>query len=82
MMTVDEAKQLQSSMQVCFGSPQGKEVMAFLEQTCAWYGTVYDMNDRDMTLIKAGRREVLATIKTMLKYEPEQIQAMVNQTEE
>ena len=75
-MTLDRAKELQSNMKVCFDSPQGKDVMSFLEKTCCWYDTVYDSADRDMTLIKAGRREVLATIKNMMRLTPEQIQVL------
>jgi hypothetical protein len=64
---------LKSNMHVTFESPTGKEVIKFLEQTCSWYDSIYTPNQPEMTLIKAGRREVLATIKTILELNIEQI---------
>jgi len=72
-MTLEEAIGLKSNMHSTFDTPQGKEVMRFLEKRCSWYDSVFNPTTPDMTLLAAGRREVLATIKTILKLTPEQI---------
>ena len=74
-------KTLQSNMRAVFDTPQGLEVMDFLEKSCGWYDSVFDPDNADRTLINAGRREVLATIKTFLKHPPEHIIALAQQKE-
>ena len=69
-------KMLKSDMHATFDTPQGEEVMKFLEARCNWYDSVFNPTTPDMTLIAAGRREVLATIKTILKLSPEQIMSL------
>lgn len=73
---------LKSNMHSIFDSPQGKEVMKFLEQTCCWYRSVWDPASPDMTLINDGKRQVLATIKTILELGPDQIVNIAQQKEE
>jgi len=72
---------LKSNVHATFDSPQGQEVMEFLEQTCCWYQSVWDKDNPDMTLINDGKRQVLATIKTILTLSPEQIVALAEQKE-
>jgi hypothetical protein len=72
-MTIDDVKVLKGNMHVLFDSPQGKEVMDYLERACGWYESIYSPADRDLCLINAGKREVVATIKSILKLNPEQI---------
>ena len=74
-------KALVSNIRTTFDTPQGKEVMEFLEESCGWYESIFDPQTKDMVLINAGRREVLAPIKTFLKLTPEQIVAMAQQKE-
>ena len=64
---------LKSNMHAVFDTPQGKEVMKFLEEKCCWYQSVLVPANPDLTLINDGRRQVLATIKTMLELTPDQI---------
>jgi hypothetical protein len=69
-----EVSALKSNLHAVFDTPQGKEVMAFLEEACGWYRSVYVQGaDRDEVLIADGKRQVLATIKSMLKLSPDQI---------
>ena len=70
---IREVKALQSNIHSTFNTPQGKEVLTFLEQACGWYESIFDPDVKDRILINAGRREVVATIKTFLKHSPEQI---------
>jgi hypothetical protein len=81
MMDIDFVRGLKQNMITVFDTPQGKEVMDFLEQSCGWYESVFDAGDRDIILLNAGRREVLATIKTVLKQTPEHIVALAQQKE-
>lgn len=68
---------LQSNLRASLGTPQGQEVVRFLEEICGWY----DFNEIDptMILIKHGKRQVLATIKTLLELSPEQIVALTKE---
>ena len=77
----DEIAGLKSNFHAVFDTPQGKEVLSFLERACGFYQSVFDPSHPDMTLINDGKRQVVATIKTILKYSPEQISALVNQKE-
>lgn len=76
MSNIDYVKGLQSNMRATFETPQGEEVMKFLEEACGWYQSVFSPVNRDLTLVQDGKRQVVATIKTLLKYDPEQIVAL------
>jgi hypothetical protein len=81
-MTREEAAALKSNMHACFDSPQGKEVMSFLERSCCWYRSVWVPGEPDMTLINDGKRQVLATIKSILDLNPDQIAELSRRAEE
>jgi len=76
MTDAKDIKDLKQNMIACFDTPQGREVMNFLEQSCGWYESIWDPQNKDRILINAGRREVVATIKTFLKQSPEHIVAL------
>ena len=78
---IDEVKGLQSNLRATFETPQGKEVMRFLEKACGWYESVFDPVNKDLILVNAGRREVIATIKTLLHLTPEQVVAWAREKE-
>lgn len=82
MTDLSYVKAMKSNMHVTFDSPQGKEVMKFLEQTCCWYSSVWSPDSPDMTLINDGKRQVLATIKTILELSPEQLVSLAQQKEQ
>jgi len=77
----EQVKKVIQSMRSVFDTPDGEDVMEFLEEACGWYESVFDPVDRDRTLINAGRREVVATIKTFLKHTPEHIATLAQQKE-
>ena len=81
LTNIDDVKGLHQNIRTTFETPQGKEVIEFLEQACGWYESIFDPDSKDRILINAGRREVVATIKTFLKESPEQIVAMAKQKE-
>ena len=82
MTDIKYVQVLKSNFHTTFDSPQGKEVMKFLEQTCSWYKSVWSPDHPDMTLINDGKRQVVATIKTILECSPEQIVNLAQQKEE
>ena len=73
--------ELKSSMHTLFDSPQGADVMRFLELSCCWYKSIYEPGNPDMTLINDGKRQVIATIKTILELSPQQIVALAKRAE-
>jgi hypothetical protein len=81
LSNIDEVKSLQSNLRVTFDTPHGKEVMKFLEQACGWYESIFDPVNKDMILINAGKREVVATLKTLLEKTPDEIIRMVKTKE-
>ncbi|GEM_PF-4672748 len=74
LTNIDDVRALQSNLRASLDTPQGKEVIEFLEQLCGWYDFIE--TDPNMILIKHGKRQVLATIKTLLKFNPDQIVAL------
>ena len=70
---IDYVKGLQSNLRTTFDSPQGQEVLKFLEEACGWYQSVFDPTSKEMTLINDGKRQVVATIKTLLRLTPEEV---------
>ena len=82
MADIGYVRNLKNCAHVMFDTPQGQEVMEFLELSCAWYQSVFDPIDKDMSLINDGKRQVVATIKTLLKFSPEQIVALAKSKEQ
>jgi hypothetical protein len=79
---IEYVKGLQSNLRASLDGPPGKEVIKFLENACGWYQSVFDPSNRDLCLINDGKRQVLATIKTLLKLTPEEIVRMAKAKEE
>ena len=79
LKSLDDVRALQSNLRASLNTPHGKEVISFLEEICGWY----DFNELDpnIILIKHGKRQVLATIKTLLELSPEQIVAVATKEE-
>lgn len=68
---LDYVKALQSNLRATLDTPQGLEVMKFLDGLCGWYD--FSETDPNLILINHGKRQVLASIKTLLRCSPEQI---------
>ena len=81
LSNIEVVKGVQSNLHAVFDSAQGQEVMRFLETACGWYESIFDPINKDIILLNAGKREVIATIKTLLKEKPESIVAMVKARE-
>ena len=80
LTNLNEVKALQSNLRATFDHPAGKEIMKFLEQVCGWYD--FSESDKERIAIGHGKRQVLATIKTLLKLSPDQIVSMAKEKEE
>ena len=70
---IEDVKAIQTNLKASLGTPQGEEVMRWLEEISGWY----DLGDTEtnIILIKQGKRQVLATIKTLLELTPAQVVA-------
>jgi hypothetical protein len=81
MTDMDYVRSIKANLHAVFDTPQGQEVMRFLELSCSWYQPVYVPANPELTLINDGRRQVLSTIKSILELSPEQIVALAKQKE-
>jgi len=79
---IDYVTGLKSNMEVTFNSPQGKEVLEYLEESCGWYQSVFNVQSPELTLINDGKRQVIATIKTIMRYTPTEIVALIKSKEQ
>ena len=75
---VEYIKALQSDLR----TPQGQSIIAFLEEACGYDNSVYVPNNPDMTLINDGKRQIVATLKTLMKLKPEDFVLLVKNKEE
>jgi len=78
---IEYVKALQTNLHIMFDGPPGQEVMLFLEEAVGYHASIYDPSSRENTWIQDGKRQVIATIKTLLKEKPEAIVALVKQKE-
>ena len=74
---IEYVKGLKGNLRAVFETDAGGEVIKFLEQLCGWY----DFKEREPNaiLIAHGKRQMLATIKTLLELTPEQIVAIAKE---
>lgn len=78
----DDVVALQSNLHVVFDSPQGKEVMRFIEQIGSWTPTVYDSIDTNEVIARDANRRLIGTLKTLLELSTEQIVLLAGKDEE
>lgn len=71
---IETVRTLKSNLRASLDTPQGKEVIKFLEEVCGWYD--FSEAETDIILIRTGKRQVLATIKTLLEQPAETIVAL------
>ena len=81
LQDLDYIKGLQSNMRACFSTPQGEEVLRFLEEAVGYDASVFDPLSKENTWIQDGKRQVVATLKALLKLTPEEITLWVKQKE-
>lgn len=81
LTSIDDVKGLQSNLHIVFDSPQGKEVMRWLEEAVGYDASVYDPLSRENTWVQDGKRQVVATIKTLLKHKADEIVSLAKNKE-
>ena len=72
-MTADEARILKQNVHLTFESPQGKEVMAYIEKIGHWTPTVYDSGETNEIIARDANRRLIGTLKTIMILNTEQI---------
>lgn len=77
----DYVEGLKSNFHATFDSVQGKEVIKFLEKTCCWYQSTLMPGHPELSQQNDGKRQVLATIKTILELNVDQIVQLANEKE-
>jgi hypothetical protein len=78
MIEPDYIKTLKQSMHLVFDTPQGKQVMEYLESISGWTPTVADSMETNDIIARDANRRVLGTIKTILKLSPDQLIELFN----
>jgi len=78
---IDYVTGLKSNLHTTFESPQGKEVMRFLERIGGWYPTNFDSMETNDIISRDANRRMLATIKTIMELKPEQIVMLAQERE-
>jgi hypothetical protein len=78
-MDINEAKTLKSNMHATFDSEHGKEVMKFIEKIGNWYPSINDSMETNNIVARDATRRLIATIKTILKLSPEQIEILTKE---
>ena len=74
--TIDQIKGVQSNLIAVFSTPQGQEVMGYLEDIGSWYPKMNDSGETNEIIARDANRRLLGTIKTLLKLTPEQVMAL------
>ena len=77
----DYVRALKSNIHATFDSPQGKEVMLFIEEVGGWCPNVLDSMATNDIIARDANRRLIGTIKTLLTLSPEQIIALAEQGE-
>jgi hypothetical protein len=78
-MTREEAAALKSNMHATFDSPQGKEVMRYIEKIGNWMPTMFDEMDTNSIVARDANRRLIGTIKTIMEISPDQIEALTGE---
>ncbi len=74
-------KDLQNNLRI-LDSPQGKEVMIFLESIGGWTPNIFDTLETNEVIARDANRRLIGTIKTLMTLPPEAIVQLAKQKEE
>lgn len=75
-------KQLKSDLEQAFLQERGERLTEYLEELVGYHRSVYDPQSTELTLINDGKRQVLATIKTVMRLSPTEVVAYYKRMEE
>jgi len=76
---INVVKSLQADMRATFSSPQGQEVMKFIEEIGSWFPNIYDSSDTNDVIARDANRRLVGTLKTLLDLSPEAIMQLAKQ---
>ena len=79
MIDLSDKKQVQAlktNIHAVFDTPQGKEVMLFLEELGGWTPNIMDPMDTNSIISRDANRRLIGTIKTIMTLNPDQIAAL------
>ena len=76
MKDLAQAKRLKQDIHLVFDTPQGKDVLKWMQELGGWYPTVWDSMETNEIIARDGNRRLLGTIRTILELTPEQIVAL------
>lgn len=74
---LDDVRALQAHLRASLDTPAGQAVMTFLEEICGWYD--FTETDPHKILVAHGKRQIVATLKTLQQLTPEQVVALMGQ---
>lgn len=75
---MDYIKTLKQSMHLTFDTPQGKEVMEFIEKIGSWYPNITDSAETNDIVARDANRRLIGTLKTILNLSPDQLNELFN----
>ena len=70
---INYVKGLKSNLHATFESPQGKEVMQFIEVVGGWYPRVGDSMETNDIIARDANRRLIGTLKSIMNLSAEQI---------
>jgi hypothetical protein len=81
LKNLNEVKKLKADCHTVFDSPQGKDVMKFMQEIGGWFPSVFDSMETNDIIARDATRRLLGTIRTIMDLAPEQIVALANKGE-
>jgi hypothetical protein len=81
LTNINYVKGLQSNLRASLDTPQGKEVMLFLEELVGYDMSIFDPTSKENTWVRDGGRQLVATIRTLLKQSAEDIVLLAKEKE-
>ena len=73
---IKQVRALKADLNLVFDTPQGKDVLKFMQELGGWYPTIWDSMDTNDIIARDANRKLLGTIRTLLELSPEQIIAL------
>ena len=78
---LDFVQGLQKNIQASLETPQGQEVMRFLEDLVGYDSAIYDPESKENTWVRDGARQVVTTLKTLMKHKADDIVSLAKSKE-
>lgn len=73
LTNIEYVKGLQSNIRIALDSPQGKEVMKFIEEIGSWTPTIFDTLETNEVVARDANRRLIGTLKSLLELSADEI---------